>query len=140
MNTDKINTAIRMIVELINALPIPAFLKALTKFSKYSQLDGGVITFVLLYSASVLKAVITQETSGIIATREKKTRDAYFKKIRMNFLICPKIVILSSLLLCSKLGKLLLSLHCSINILILRILEDILKEQLLCHCHNQNNR
>ena len=56
MNTDKINTAIRMIVELINALPIPAFLKALTKFSKYSQLDGGVITFVLLYSASVFES------------------------------------------------------------------------------------
>ena len=67
--------------ELKNALPMFARSNACKKLSKFSQLSGGVITFVFWYSVSVLKDVITQDTTGSTATKEKNTNDTYFTKI-----------------------------------------------------------
>jgi hypothetical protein len=56
---------------------------ASTKLSKLNQLCGSVITFVVLYSSSVLNAVMTQEIMGITATKEKNTSDTYLKMIQI---------------------------------------------------------
>jgi hypothetical protein len=45
--------------------------------SKFSQLPGNAITLVFWYSASVLNAVVIQETIGMIAQNPKKISDAY---------------------------------------------------------------
>jgi hypothetical protein len=44
---------------------------------KFSQLPGNAITLVFWYSASVLNAVVIQETIGMIAQNPKKISDAY---------------------------------------------------------------
>ena len=65
------------ITEFKNARPIFAVLNAFTKLSKFSQLPGNAITLVFWYSASVLNAVVIQETIGMIAQNPKKISDAY---------------------------------------------------------------
>ena len=73
-----------MIAEFRYALPMLARLKASIKFWKFNQLSGRVITLVLWYSASVLNAVMTQDTMGKSATKEKNTRLKYLITIQMT--------------------------------------------------------
>ena len=56
----------------------------ISKFWKFNQLSGRVITLVLWYSASVLNAVMTQDTMGKSATKEKNTRLKYLMMIQMT--------------------------------------------------------
>ena len=65
-----------------NALPMFACFHAVTKLSKYSQLSGRVMTLVLLYSSTVLKAVITQLTSGTNAQNAAKIRRTYLQMVK----------------------------------------------------------
>ena len=78
-----IRTQTITITEFTNALPMFARWNASTKLSKLNQLCGSVITFVVLYSSSVLNAVMTQEIMGITATKEKNTSDTYLKMIQI---------------------------------------------------------
>ena len=84
MIMDTASTTTRTIRELRNATSIFAFVNAFTKLSKFSQLCGRVITLVDLYSASVLKAVITQETIGSTAMKAKNIRDAYLMMVQIT--------------------------------------------------------
>ena len=61
-----------------------ARVKASVKLEKFNQLSGNVITLVLWYSASVLNAVMTQDTMGKSATKEKNTRLKYLITIQMT--------------------------------------------------------
>ena len=72
-----------------------------------------------------------KENEGCVL--QKDFRNEFFN-ISEN---CDRI---SPCLLCSKLGKLLLSSYRCIDILVLCILEYILKEQLLCHCRYENDQ
>ena len=126
-------------VELINALPIPAFWKALTKLSEIDNSSGRVTTFrTVMLSASVLKASNYAKTSGIIATR-KKQKDAYFKKDQNEFFNISENCLIFLLLLqlsmsfFSRFTAALIS-SSSLNSW------DNKKEHTLFHCHNQNNR
>lgn len=69
------------------ACPISAFCHAVMKLSKFSQLLGGVITLVLLYSSTVLNAVTTQDTMGTSAMKAAKISNAYLQMLRITFLI-----------------------------------------------------
>ena len=53
------------------------------KFVIFPQDFGGVMTFVDWYSSFVLKAVMTQETIGRTAWKEKKTRVKYLNIVQM---------------------------------------------------------
>ncbi len=58
-----------------------ALLNASAKFEKFSQSDGGVMTFVELYSVSVLNEVTTQEYSGMTIQNEMNTSEKYLKMV-----------------------------------------------------------
>ena len=76
-----------IMVELMKARPMLACLKALEKFSKLSHEEGRVITFVELYSLSVLKAVIRQDTTGRTEIKEKRRRVKYLNTVSIIFFI-----------------------------------------------------
>ena len=61
----------------------PNYAKVTSIINDTAQVSGSVITFVVLYSSSVLNAVMTQEIMGITATKEKNTSDTYLKMIQI---------------------------------------------------------
>ena len=66
-----------MIDVFIRALVMLAFVHAVTKFVKYSQFCGSVITLVEAYSSGVLNAVIRQTTIGTTERKLANARSTY---------------------------------------------------------------
>ena len=82
------STQIRIIKLLRNALPMLALFHAMIKLSKFKKFLGRVMTLVLAYSSSVLKAVKIQDTMGPSATKAAKISSTYLQILmRMRFIL-----------------------------------------------------
>ena len=84
ISTEPASTQISTIRLLMKAAPMLACCQAVLKFSRYSQLEGGVITLVAAYSSLVLNAVVMQETMGTSEMKAAMHRNAYFTMFKSS--------------------------------------------------------